>query len=134
LAQVAAQGKDFNWNRPTCGCGREKVWGHGFTARFFEGLDKAVWLKRYRCPGCGRVFTMIPAGFGRRYQSMISVIWASLEKRLSSLCWPSGLPRQRGGHWLRKFLAIYKMDFPDEDPLAVLYRLRGNGVHLCSKV
>lgn len=129
LAQVAAQGKDFNWIRPNCGCGHEKVWGHGYVTRFFDGIDKPVWLKRYRCPGCARVITMIPAGFGRRYRTQIDDIWMAIKARLTTRLWPRGLPRQRGGHWLCRFLSICKMDFPEEDPLEVLDRLRGNGVH-----
>lgn len=130
VAQVAAQGKDFNWIRPKCGCGRKKVWGHGYVTRFFEGFALPLWLKRYRCPGCGTVFTMIPASFARRYQSPAATIWSSIGARLTSRSWPRGLPRQRGGHWLRKFLAVCRMDFPDDDPMTVWDRLRGNGIHL----
>lgn len=129
LAQVAAQGKNFKWNRPICDCGCEKVWGHGYTFRFFDGLDEPTWLRRYRCPAFRRVFTMIPSGFGRRYRTMISVIWKAIEERLRGPCWPPGVSRQRGGHWLRRFLAICKMDFPEEKHVVVLDRLRGNGVH-----
>lgn len=125
LAQVAAQGKNFNWIRPSCGCGRKKVWGHGFVLRFFTGLAQAVWLKRFRCPGCCRVFTMIPSGFTRRYQSPVAVIWAALRFRLTHYCWPKGLPRQRGGHWLSKFLAMCRMDFAAEDDLVVVLQRAG---------
>ena len=130
VAQVATQGKDFNWIRPNCRCGQKKVWGHGYVMRFFDGLTLPVWLKRYRCPGCGTVFTMIPAGFSRRYQTPATTIWSSIRARLTSRSWPRGLPRQRCGHWLRKFLAVCRMDFPDDDPVVVWERLRGNGIHL----
>ena len=130
VAQVAAQGKDFNWIRPHCGCGREKVRGNGYVTRFFEGFALPLRLKRYGCPECGAVFTMIPAGFTRRNQSPAATIWASIRARLTCRCWPKGLPRQRSGHWLRKFLSICRMDFPDDDPVTVWDRLRGNGIHL----
>jgi hypothetical protein len=129
LAEVAVQGKNFNWNRPNCGCGQEKVWGHGFISRFIEGFPDRIWLKRYRCPRCKSIFTLLPAGVGRRFRTIISDIWVAIETRLVHFFWPNRLPRQRGGHWLRGFLAICQMDFPEEDRLTVLDRLRGNGTY-----
>ena len=130
LALVVKDGKDFNWNRPSCNCGGEKVWGHGYVARFFAGIVAAVLLKRYRCPNCRRVFIMMPEGYAPRYQTPARVMCDALASRLMHRGWPRGLPRQRGWHWLRKFLAICRMDFPEDDLLTVLARLRGNGVHL----
>jgi hypothetical protein len=124
------QGKKFNWNRPTCDCGCKKVWGHGFVARFFTGFLDALFLKRYRCPECRRVFILLPAGYGRRIQTVISEVWNAIESRLQTHEWPHGLPRQRGGHWLKRFLIHCRMNFAEEEPLSVLARLRSNGIHL----
>ena len=37
VAQVAAQGKDFNWIRPNCGCGHKKVWAMATSRGFLKG-------------------------------------------------------------------------------------------------
>jgi len=134
VAELVAHGKKFNWNRPICDCGSEKVWGHGFVARFLAGFALPVFLKRYRCPACRRVFTLLPAGYGRRFQTAIAVVASAIESRLKDFRWPPELPRQRGGHWLKRFLAVCRMNFPDEEPLAVLGRLRGNGILLFGEV
>jgi hypothetical protein len=76
---------------------------------------------------------MIPGGFGRRFQSAVATIVMAIFERLTRLIWPVGVTRQRGGHWLRKFLNICRMDFPDDEPLRVLDRLRGNGIHFFSR-
>jgi|GEM_PF-3771655 hypothetical protein len=83
LAEVASLGRNCNWNRPSCSCGSEKVWGHGYVTRYCVGLASALLLKRYRCPLCGRVFTMIPADSGRRIQSPVSAVLGAIRSRFS---------------------------------------------------
>jgi hypothetical protein len=129
VAQIATEGKDFNWNRPLCSCGSKKVWGHGFVTRFFAGYLAGIFLKRFRCPDCRTVFTMLPEGYGRRLQTRLVEIAEALVSRLEHRGWPRALPRQRAGHWLRKFLKICQMNFPEDDPLLALDRLRGHGIH-----
>ena len=121
--EIVAQGKAFKWIRPSCPCGSAKVWGHGYVWRFFAALASAVALKRFRCPACAQVFTMKPAGFCRRYQTAGSAMAAALAARMMHRGWPRGLPRQRAGHWLRKFLTRCRMDHPADDPLTVLGRV-----------
>lgn len=120
LAEVASLGRNCKWNRPSCSCGSEKVWGHGYVTRYFVGLASALLLKRYRCPLCGRVFTMIPADSGRRIQSPVSAVLGAIRSRLSHQGWPHAVPRQRATHWLRKFLQMCRLHFPEDDPLTVL--------------
>lgn len=72
---------------------------------------------------------MVPQGFCRRFQTAGLVMAKALEARLASRLWPRGFSRQRGGHWLRKFLNLCRMDYPDEEPLAVLRGLVADGVH-----
>ena len=81
-----------------------------------------------------RVFIMIPVGYGRRYQSAMVTIVGAIYERLTRLIWPAGVTRQRGGHWVRKFLNICRMDFPEDEPVRVLDRLRGNGIHFLAGV
>jgi hypothetical protein len=53
----------------------------------------------------------------------------ALAARLAHRGWPRGVPRQRAGHWLRKFLARCRMDYLEDDPLALLRRVTGDGEH-----
>jgi hypothetical protein len=127
VEDIAAQGKAFKWERPCCPKGCGKVWGHGHVARYLLAL--IVLLRRFRCPTCGVVITLVPAGFCRRYQTPGAEMAAALASRLEHCGWPRDIPRQRAGHWLRKFLSICRMDHWADDPLVVLTRLLGDGIH-----
>lgn len=127
VKDIAAQGKAFKWERPCCPNGCPKVWGHGHVARYLLAL--VVLLRRFRCPTCRVVITLVPAGFCRRYQTAGAEMAAALAARLEHRGWPRGVPRQRAGHWLRKFLAICRMDHWADDPLQVLARLLEDGFH-----
>lgn len=129
VEDIAADGKAFKWERPSCPKGCPKVWGHGHVARYFVTLALAVWLQRYRCPTCRLVFTMVPGGFCRRYQTAGADMAAALAARLRHQGWPRGVPRQRAGHWLRKLLRLGRMDHPTLDPLKVLAALLADGIH-----
>ena len=84
------------------------------------GILLAVLLKRYRCRTCRKVFTMVPGGFYARHQTAAAKIVTALAARLRHQGWPIGIPRQRAGHWLRKFLAKCRMNHPLDDPLTIL--------------
>lgn len=92
------------------------------------GILLAVLLKRYRCPTCRRVFTMVPAGFYARHQTAAAAMVAALAARLRHRGWPIGMPRQRAGHWLRKFLTKCRMNHPLDDPLTVLGMAAGGNL------
>lgn len=63
---------------------------------------------------------MRPSGFWKKFQTNTEQIFNALVDRLEGLSWPLGVPRQRGGHWLRKFINKIKM----------LYGLDNEGVGL----
>ncbi len=50
-------------------------------------------------------------------------MFEALLSRLAQWRWPQLVPRQRGGHWLRKFVAKALMDFPGEHHVDLLRRL-----------
>jgi len=104
LEDLFRQGKDFKWERP-CACPKcqGKLWGHGFTSRYFQGFSSVLWIKRFRCPGCGTVLAFRPQGFWPRIQYSIEVIFQALQLRLTAHRWPRGMSRQRAGHWLSGF-------------------------------
>jgi hypothetical protein len=130
--ELAKAGKSFNWNRPSCRNGCPKMWAHGYVSRYFEGFSGNIWLKRYRCRFCKAVVTLFPEGYYARFQSSISEIFTALSHRLQRGRWPPGLPRQRAGHWIAKFIVKAAMDFPRKDLFWVLRFLYDRGINLFS--
>lgn len=111
LAQLILLGSSFPWPTLDCPrCHRPRMWGHGYVGRIFEGVRLTVFVKRYRCPGCGSIVTMRPEGYWPRYQSAISAIYETLLYRVRHFTWPPWTTRQRAGHWLRKLLTKAKSD------------------------
>lgn len=121
LRHLAAVGRAFKWNRPSCQnhCHR-KVWGHGWVRRYFDGHPEGISLQRFRCPECHTVFTSRPEGYWPRFQAAGRFIYDTLCRRLDQRLWPPGVTRQRAGHWLSKLLSKVAMDFPGQDPVSCL--------------
>lgn len=112
LKSLAHLGKKFNWKKPdACPKCRMPVWGHGYRFCLFEGFTTALPLKRYRCSGCNIVIIIRPASHWSRFQTAISEIISTIRYRLSNFKWPPETVRQRVGHWIRRFINRYKLDF-----------------------
>ena len=109
LLELKLKGKDYPWQRPRC---HTKTWGHGFIRRYFDEIADFVMVKRFRCPICRKIFTILPKGYFPRYQTSIEKIYVTLHNRIRTGRWPPGSSRQRVGHWLRKFSIKARMDFP----------------------
>lgn len=123
ITDLAKYGKNFQWPRPTCPKCEGKVWGHGFRFRYFSEFSDGLYLKRYRCSNCKVVISLTPIGYWPRFRSPIDLIYSTIHNRLKQLSWPPGVTRQRGGHWLRKFIVRFKMAVglsTDETPLLFL--------------
>jgi hypothetical protein len=121
-AELRHFGRGFKWIRPCCPCGSEKVWGHGFVTRIID--ENVVELKRFRCPNCKRVFTLRPESHWLRFQTGFAAIAHALLNRLLQKKWPRFLPRQRCGHWLRRFQRFAEAHFPNADHVHLLLTLR----------
>jgi hypothetical protein len=106
VAQIMSQGKLYPWLRPErCPrCGGQRLWGHGYVPRYFDGFPEPTWVKRWRCPDCGAVHTCRPASHWRRFLAPISIILASLVAKLAGLRWPHGESRQRQQYWYCGYL------------------------------
>jgi hypothetical protein len=93
-------GKKYPWPEPKgcprCGGG---LWGHGYCAAYFDGFHEPLWLKRYRCPGCGAVIRMRPQGYWSRFQATVATIRESLSRRVLHGRWLPWLARSRQRHW-----------------------------------
>jgi hypothetical protein len=97
-------GRQYPWERPEqCPkCKGVGVWGHGYVGAYFdEAGSGCVLLKRYRCPQCGVVIRLRPAGHWRRIQASIAVVRQCVVDRLEKGRWPPRCNCARGRHWLR---------------------------------
>ena len=103
LKDIFEQGKNYSWVKPeVCpACGHYKVWGHGFTARYFRDFSDCLYLKCYRCPGCFRIITLRPDTHFSRLRSSRETIRTHLEQRQVKGRWPrSSLSRSCLRYWL----------------------------------
>jgi len=105
-------GKLFPWPRPPrCPrCGGQRLWGHGYVGRYFDGFSGQAWMKRWRCVDCGAVHTCRPATHWRRFLAPIEVIVASIGAKLSGLHWPKTASRQRQQYWHQGYLIQSRFD------------------------
>jgi ribosomal protein S27AE len=104
LQKIHEEGKNFAWERPLCRNCKSKVWGHGFVIRYFNSIKNGLLIKRWRCPNCGKIYICRPRDYWSRYQETITNIFNTLIYRVTHMKWPPWITRQRGGHWLGKFI------------------------------
>ena len=109
VEELSKAGKNHNWERHFCENCSCFMWGHGFVTRYFQSIAGYVYLKRYRCPKCTSVATTRPVGYWPIIRSSIRSIFNTLLTRISTGAWPMSFPRQRGGHWLKRFVNHAKM-------------------------
>jgi len=109
-------GKNYPWPRPdVCPCcGGNRLWGHGYTPRYFDGYPGLIWLKRYRCVDCHSVHTLRPKSHWRRFQAATATILESLQIKIVENRWVDSLSRQRQQYWLRGFRTRLKVDHPSD--------------------
>jgi len=115
LKTLFDQGRKYAWPRPTdCPhCGSATVWGHGFAEALFDGYNRPLLLKLYRCPDCGCVIRLRPQGYFKRFQAPIEIIRASILCKSTTHRWLAGIDRTRQCHWfsaLKKRIRAYLTD------------------------
>lgn len=115
IEELSKKGKTYKWEGHRCDKCQRNMWGHGFVARYFAEASDEIYLKRYRCPGCSTVVTTRPETHWRGIRSAILTIYEVLRSRLTGF-WPPGFPRQRGLHWLKRFVDLAKMENQDNLP------------------
>lgn len=91
------------------------MWGHGFVMRYFSESSVEIYLKRYRCPDCSVVVTTRPETHWKAIRSSILTVYEVLKSKLTGF-WPLDFPRQRGLHWLRRFVDLAKMENQENLP------------------
>ena len=106
MAILQVKHKDFFWIKPKeCpSCDYPILWGHGFVYRYFHCYPEALPLKRYRCPNCGAVHTMRPAGYSQGFSVLRSDQFRSIKKKLFTGRWLKSHSRQIQQYWYKGFL------------------------------
>jgi len=93
-------------------------------SRFFDGISSAVWLKRYRCPDCKKVYTIRPKSHYRKFWASRRTILKSIFHKLIHNSWLSDVSRQRQQYWFKGFKRQTKRhETPRELYIDVLSRL-----------
>jgi len=103
LKELFEQGREYPWQKPdNCpNCNTQRLWGHGFAEAIFDGYDKPLLLKLYRCPDCGCVHRLRPKGYFKRFQASVETIRSSIRLKSTKNRWLSVISRTRQGHWFR---------------------------------
>ena len=109
VEELSKAGKNHKWEKHFCHNCNCFAWGHGFVTRYFQSIEGCVYLKRYRCPKCTSVTTTRPDEYWPLIRNSIRSIFNILLTRISTGAWPISIPRQRGGHWLKRFVNHAKM-------------------------
>lgn len=96
-------GKRYPWLRPPrCPkCAGGRLWSHGFSPRYFEGINEPLWIKRYRCPDCEAVHTCRPDQYFKRYRFPVVSVVMSLMNKIIHGRWVRCISRQNQLSWYR---------------------------------
>jgi hypothetical protein len=102
LNRLLSDGKGYRWPRPRrCpSCSGRRLWSHGYAARYFDLVQEAVWVKRWRCPDCGAVHTARPSTHWRGFWATRKTILRCLRQRLAGKPSLAGIGRQRQQYWM----------------------------------
>ena len=115
LKELFKKGRDYPWQKPQ-GCPRCnscRLWGHGFAEANFDGYQRPLLLKLYRCPDCGCVIRLRPKGYFKRFQTSVETIRSSIACKAATNRWIAGVERTRQCHWFRSLCRRIKVYLTD---------------------
>ena len=103
LKELFEKERDYPWQKPeNCPrCNSHRLWGHGFGEAIFDGYNRPLLLKLYRCPDCGCVIRLRPKGYFKRFQAPVETIRSSIACKAVTNRWIAGVERTRQCHWFR---------------------------------
>jgi len=103
LKELFEKERDYPWRKPvSCPCCKShRLWGHGFAEAIFDGYDRPLLLKLYRCPDCGCVIRLRPKGYFKRFQAPVERIRSSISSKSATNRWLPGISRSGQCHWFR---------------------------------
>ena len=103
VKDIVLLGRNFPWTKPgPCPRCQSGMWWHGFVLAYFSCCPEPVYLRRLRCPGCGAVHRLKPAGYFPRFRSLIREIKETISHRCCHGHWRPDLPRARQRQWWRR--------------------------------
>ena len=103
LKELFEKERNYLWQKPdNCPCCNSyRLWGHGFADALFDGYQRPLLLKLYRCPDCGCVIRLRPQGYFKRFQAPVETIRSSIDCKSATNRWLPGISRSRQCHWFR---------------------------------
>ena len=103
LKELFKKERNYPWQKPdSCpSCNSHRIWGHGFAEAIFDGYNRPLLIKLYRCPDCGCIIRLRPMGYFKRFQAPVETIRSSITLKSTSNRWLPGISRSRQGHWFR---------------------------------
>ena len=115
LKELFKKGRNYPWQKPdSCPrCNSYRLWGHGFAEAIFDGYQRPLLLKLYRCPDCGCVIRLRPKGYFKRFQAPIETIRSSIALKSKTNRWLPGISRSRQCHWFRSLCKRIKVYLTD---------------------
>jgi len=122
LSELQTLGKEYKWKRPKrclC-CYGARIWGHGYVRRFFDEAPDGLWMKRWRCPECGAVYTARPHTYWRGFWASQATILSSLFAKESDHRWLSMVCRERQQYWWRGLRIQRRFDGQEIDLLSLI--------------
>ena len=122
FTELHTLGKEYRWKRPKrCfHCDGSRIWGHGYVERFFDDVPDRLWMKRWRCPDCGRVYTVRPHTHWRGFWASQATILSSLVTKESEHRWLSMVDRQRQQYWWQGLRIQCQFDGQEADLLSLI--------------
>jgi hypothetical protein len=127
LNKLFSLGKKYPWPRPErCpSCLGNRLWCHSYVARNFDGFQKSLWVKKYRCPDCRCVHTIRPLGHMPFVQASVFSVFFSLASKIIFGLWLADFCLRRQRHWFFRFkrniCCAGNVDF--DDSVAMLHAL-----------
>jgi hypothetical protein len=85
-------------------CHAHRLWGHGYVLRYLDDSPYPVYLKRYRCPLCHKVFSVRPMTHYRRFSTNIQSILNCLTLIATTGIKSKQFSRQRQQYWFKGFI------------------------------
>jgi len=102
LKDLFEKERRYPWQKPTkCPSCSGRLWGHGFAEAIFDGYERPLLLKLYRCPDCSCVIRIRPKGYFKRFQASIETIRSGITLKSRNNRWLPGISRTRQAHWFR---------------------------------
>ncbi len=94
-------GKKYLWNKPNMcpSCRGNRLWGHGFVLRYFQGFHLGLWMKKWRCPDCGAVHTGRPYDYPPGFQHSENTIYNAIRNKLSQKSYLKEISYQTQQYW-----------------------------------